>query len=56
MYRVYIQILEIGETSNGAATAIAFFIGQLFAGYSNGTLKVMICSICKNSDHNYSFM
>jgi hypothetical protein len=48
--------LEIGQLSNGAATAIAFFKGQHFSGYSNGTLRVMICSTCKNSDHNYSFM
>jgi hypothetical protein len=48
--------MEIGQPSNGAATAIAFFKGHLFAGYSNGTLRVMICFICKNSDHNYSFM
>ncbi|KAL6844988.1 hypothetical protein ACP4OV_025161 [Aristida adscensionis] len=36
---VHTQILEIGQPGNGAATAIAFFRGQLFAGYSNGTIK-----------------
>ncbi|CAD6272781.1 unnamed protein product [Miscanthus lutarioriparius] len=36
---VHTQILEIGQPGNGAATAIAFFRGQLFAGYSNGTIR-----------------
>ncbi|XP_004963834.1 putative E3 ubiquitin-protein ligase LIN-1 [Setaria italica] len=36
---VHTQILEIGQPSNGAATAIAVFRGQLFAGYSNGTIR-----------------
>ncbi|KAG2619773.1 hypothetical protein PVAP13_3NG136200 [Panicum virgatum] len=36
---VHTQILEIGQPGNGTATAIAFFRGQLFAGYSNGTIR-----------------
>ncbi|CAN6333354.1 unnamed protein product [Urochloa humidicola] len=36
---VHTQILEIGQPGNGAATAIAFFRGQLCAGYSNGTIR-----------------
>ncbi|XP_066368349.1 putative E3 ubiquitin-protein ligase LIN-1 isoform X3 [Miscanthus floridulus] len=36
---VHTQILEIGQPGNGAATAIAFFRGKLFAGYSNGTIR-----------------
>ncbi|WVZ98217.1 hypothetical protein U9M48_043685, partial [Paspalum notatum var. saurae] len=36
---VHTQILEIGQPGNCAATAIAFFRGQLFAGYSNGTIR-----------------
>lgn len=36
---VHTQILEIGQPGNSAATAIAFFRGQLFAGYSNGTIR-----------------
>ncbi|KAL5202290.1 hypothetical protein ABZP36_013242 [Zizania latifolia] len=36
---VHTQILEIGQPGNGAATAIIFFGGQLFVGYSNGTIR-----------------
>ncbi|KAJ1262561.1 hypothetical protein BS78_09G118200 [Paspalum vaginatum] len=36
---VHTQILEIGQSGNSATTAIAFFRGQLFAGYSNGTIR-----------------
>ncbi|RLM99524.1 hypothetical protein C2845_PM06G24080 [Panicum miliaceum] len=36
---VHTQILEIGQPGNGTATAISFFRGQLFAGYSNGTIR-----------------
>ncbi|CAL4900306.1 unnamed protein product [Urochloa decumbens] len=36
---VHTQILEIGQPGNGAATAIAFFRGQLCVGYSNGTIR-----------------
>ncbi|TVU19025.1 hypothetical protein EJB05_35150, partial [Eragrostis curvula] len=36
---VHTQILEIGQPGNGAVTAIAFFRGQLFAGYSNGIIR-----------------
>nr|AAV31407.1 unknown protein [Oryza sativa Japonica Group] len=32
-------ILEIGQPGNGAATAIIFFGGQLFVGYSSGTIR-----------------
>jgi hypothetical protein len=39
---VHTQILEIGRPGNGAVTATAFFRGQLFAGYSNGIIRVMI--------------
>jgi hypothetical protein len=46
---VHTQILEIGQPGNGAVTAVSFFRGQLFAGYSNGIIRVMISSICQNS-------
>uniref|UniRef100_I1PUW1 Uncharacterized protein n=2 Tax=Oryza glaberrima TaxID=4538 RepID=I1PUW1_ORYGL len=36
---VHTQILEIGQPGNGAATAIIFFGGQLFVGYSSGTIR-----------------
>ncbi|KAJ3676134.1 hypothetical protein LUZ60_003546 [Juncus effusus] len=37
---VHTQILEIGQgNNNGATTAITFFKGQLYAGYSDGTIK-----------------
>ncbi|OAY79454.1 putative E3 ubiquitin-protein ligase LIN-1, partial [Ananas comosus] len=36
---VHTQILEVGQAGNGAATAITFFKGQLYAGYSDGTIK-----------------
>ncbi|KAJ4775867.1 Transducin/WD40 repeat-like superfamily protein [Rhynchospora pubera] len=36
---VHTQILEIGRGDNGAATAITFFKGQLYAGYADGTIK-----------------
>jgi hypothetical protein len=38
---VHTQNLEIGRPGNGAVTAIKFFRGQLFAGYSNGIIRVM---------------
>ncbi|KAK3138987.1 hypothetical protein QOZ80_5AG0376180 [Eleusine coracana subsp. coracana] len=36
---VHTQILEIGQPGNGIVTAIAFFRGQLFAGYSNAIIR-----------------
>ncbi|CAA6654300.1 unnamed protein product [Spirodela intermedia] len=37
---VHSQILEAGGAGNGAATALIFYRGQLFAGYSDGSIKV----------------
>ncbi|KAJ6824232.1 putative E3 ubiquitin-protein ligase LIN-1 isoform X1 [Iris pallida] len=37
---VHTQILEVGQTGNGASTALIFYKGQLYAGYSDGTIKV----------------
>lgn len=38
---VHSQILEAGGGGNGAATALIFYRGQLFAGYSDGSIKVI---------------
>lgn len=37
---VHTQILEVGHVGNGAATALIFYRGQLYAGYSDGSIKV----------------
>ncbi|MQM11030.1 hypothetical protein Taro_043930 [Colocasia esculenta] len=37
---VHSQILEAGNHVSGAATALIFYKGQLFAGYSDGTIRV----------------
>lgn len=42
---VHTQILEIGQGGNGAATAITFYKGQLYAGYADGTIKVSLSII-----------
>ncbi|XP_072996839.1 putative E3 ubiquitin-protein ligase LIN-1 isoform X2 [Typha latifolia] len=36
---VHTQILEVGQSGNGAATAITFYKGELYAGYADGTIK-----------------
>ncbi|XP_020276474.1 putative E3 ubiquitin-protein ligase LIN-1 isoform X2 [Asparagus officinalis] len=37
---VHTQSLEIGQSGNGAVTALIFYKGQLHAGYSDGSIKV----------------
>ncbi|WOL00436.1 E3 ubiquitin-protein ligase [Canna indica] len=37
---VHTQVLEVGQASNGAATAIIFFKGHLCVGHSDGSIRV----------------